>query len=82
MLMPRTLSRVGPRLEERGIDVVARLDVLLGEDRPAGGDAADERQAHLLAQRVAQLDAARGAGAQFEHALALQGAQVLLGGVG
>ncbi len=73
---------VRPRLEELRVDLVVRLDVFLGEDGPAGGDAADQRQAHLLAQRVAQLDAARGAGTQLEHALALQGAQVLLGGIG
>ena len=36
----------------------------------------------LLAQRVLQHDAARAAGDQREHALALQGAQVFLGGIG
>ena len=56
--------------------------MLLGEDRAAGGDAADERQADLLAQRVLEHDAARAAGDQSEHALALQGAQVFLGSVG
>ena len=36
----------------------------------------------LLAQRVAQLDAARGPGQKLQHTLALQGAQVFFGGIG
>src|ERR1700691_109610 len=55
--------------------------MLLGQDRPAGGDPADERQAQLLAQDVLELDAARGAGDEIDGALALQGAQVFLGGI-
>ena len=59
-------------LEQLRIDLIARLDVLLGEDRAARGDAADQRQAQLFAQDVLQLDAARGAGNQIDDALALQ----------
>src|SRR6185503_16741539 len=73
---------VRTRAEQRRIDLEAALDVLLGEDRAASGHAADERQAELLAQRVLQHDAARAPRHQGDYALALQGAQVLLGGVG
>lgn len=69
------------RLEEVGIDLVARLDVFLGEDRAARRDPADERQAELLAHGVLQLDAARGAGDQRDHSLAGECAQVLFGGI-
>jgi hypothetical protein len=79
---------------------VGLVDVLLRQDRAAGGHAADQRQRQLRqagqrqrvllaargvqrAQRVRlQADAARGAAHQFDHALAGQRLQVLLGGVG
>ena len=70
------------RMENGGIDLQVILDVFLGEDGTARGDAADERQAHLLAQGILELDAARGTGQQRDDALARQRAQVLLGGVG
>src|SRR5690606_41583287 len=46
------------------------------------GNAADHRQAELLAQRILELDAARSAGHELEHAFLLQGAQVVLCRVG
>ncbi len=49
---------------------------------PAGGHAPDQREPELLAQRVLETDAARGSGHKFHAALARQGPQVLLGGVG
>src|SRR5271154_5354021 len=55
--------------------------MFLGQDRTAGGHAADERQTQLFTQNVFQLNAARSAGDQIDHAFALQGAQVLLGGM-
>ena len=41
---------IGARAEQLGIQRVAALHVLDGEDRRAGGDAADQRQAELLDQ--------------------------------
>ena len=41
---------IGFGREEMGIELVAVLDVFDGEDRAAGGDAADQRQAELLDQ--------------------------------
>src|SRR5690606_2476569 len=67
------------RLEQIGIDLIARLDVLLGEDRRAGRDAPDERQTELLAQRILQTDAPRRAGQELDRPLALERAQMLLG---
>src|ERR1700722_890747 len=55
--------------------------MLFSQDRTAGSDAPDERQPQLLTQNVFQLNAARGAGNEVDNALALQGAQVLLGGI-
>src|SRR5580700_3629459 len=55
--------------------------MFLGQDRTAGGDPPDERQPQLLAQNVLELNAARSAGDEIDDALALQGAQVLLGGI-
>src|SRR5262245_7249154 len=69
---------VGARAEEVRVDRVAADDVLLGEDRRARGDAADERQPHGLLQP----DPARGAVEDLEDAFALERAQMLLGGVG
>jgi hypothetical protein len=73
---------VRTRLEDRRIDVQAGFDVLFGENRTAGGDAADERQAHLFADGVLQLDAARGAGNERDDPFARERAQVLFGSVG
>ncbi len=58
------------------------LDVLLREDGTARGHAADQRQAHLLAVGILQLDAARGTGQQRDDVLARQRAQVFFGGIG
>ena len=103
--MPRTLQQVvGPAREQRGLDHVGLVDVLLRQDRAAGRHAADQRQRQLrqagqrqrellaqagracLVQRAQcvrlQPDAARGAADQFDHALAGQRLQVLLGRVG
>src|SRR5271168_1645078 len=55
--------------------------MFLGQDRTAGGHAADERQTQLFTQNVFQLNAARSNGDQIDHAFALQGAQVLIGGI-
>ena len=52
--------------------------MLLGEDRAAGGDAPDQRQA----QALGEADAAGSAGGELDRALPLQHPQVLLGGVG
>ena len=68
--MPRTFSRY---VERR-----CQVDVLFCEDGAACGDAADERQP----KAVGEADAARGARGQLDRAFSLQGAQVLLGGVG
>jgi hypothetical protein len=70
------------RAEQRRVYLETAFDVLLGEDRAAGGHAADQRQAELLAQRILQHDAAGTARDQRDHAFALQGAQVLFRGVG
>src|SRR5690606_172011 len=67
------------RLEQIGIDLIARLDMLLGKNRRARRDAADERQAELLAQRILQTNAARRAGQQLDRTFALERAQMLLG---
>ena len=69
---------VGARLEQGGIDLAAPLDMLLGEDGAACGDAADERQPEALGET----DAARGARSQLDRAFPLQHAQMLFGGVG
>ena len=77
---------VGARREQIGIDLVAALQVLLGEDRAARGDAADQWQLEQPPEAggraaIAHPDAARGSGRDFDRALFLQRAQVLLGGV-
>src|SRR5713226_9552326 len=69
---------VGARLEQGRIDLAVPLDVLLGEDGAARGDAADERQPGLFGEA----DAARGARGQLDRAFPVQDAQMLLGGVG
>src|SRR5207247_8222004 len=69
---------VGTRLEQGGIDLAAPLDMLLGEDGAACGDAADERQPEAFGET----DAARGARSQLDRAFPLQHAQMLFGGVG
>src|SRR5882672_2497227 len=51
---------VWARLKQRRIDLQPGLEVLLGEDGPAGSHPADERQAHLLAHGVLELDATGG----------------------
>src|SRR5579863_6716272 len=71
-----------PRLKYPRIDLQSRLEVLLGKNGLTGGHPADERQAHLLADGVLELDAARGAGHQGDDSLAGQGPQMLLGRVG
>src|SRR5690606_26725229 len=65
-------------LEQIRIDLIARLDVLLGEDRRARRDPADERQAELLAQRILEPDPTRRAGQQLDRPFALERAQMLL----
>jgi len=69
------------RVEQGRVELVVRLDVFLGEDRTAGGHPANERQAHLLAQRILELNTARRARHELEHAFFLQRAQVFLGRV-
>ena len=68
--------------EDVRIDVESRFDVLFCENRLASGHTADERQPELLAQDVLQLDTARGARHERDDALAGEGAQVFLGGIG
>ena len=70
---------VRPDMENSRIDLQPCLDIFFGQNRPACGHPADERQTHLLAQRVFELYAARGPGHQRDDALAGQGAQVVLG---
>ncbi|MCY1314400.1 hypothetical protein D9M70_650330 [compost metagenome] len=72
-------------MEELGVDAAGFLDVLLGEDGGAGGDPADHRQAVFFMAagfEAGDADAAGGAGGHFDGALACQGLQVFLGGVG
>lgn len=91
---------VGAVLEQRALDVVGLVHMLLRQDGCAGRDAAHQRQRELrqsgngqgelrcarflqVAQRLAlEPDAARRAAHQFDHALAGQRLQVLLGRVG
>jgi hypothetical protein len=58
------------------------LDVLFCENGATRGDAADQRQADLLAHGVLQLDASRGARHERDHPLAGERTQMLLGGIG
>ena len=71
-----------PRREDVRIDVEAGLDVLLGEDRATRSDAADQRQADLLADGVLQFDASRGARHERNHPFTGERTQMLLGGIG
>ena len=48
-----------------------RLDVLLGQDRVAGGDATDQRQTDLVTQRVLELNTTGGARNELDDPLAL-----------
>jgi hypothetical protein len=70
---------IGARREERRIDAVLRFDVLGGEDGRSGRDASHEGQGPLNrhAGHVAQAQAARGAGRQFDGALARERLQVI-----
>ena len=68
-------------LEDAGIDVEPGFDILFGENGTACGNTTDERQTHLLAHGVHELDAARSAGHERDDALARQGAQMFFGGV-
>ena len=54
-------------IEKRRIELVMRLDVLLGKDGATGRHPAYERQSHLLAQGVLELDAPRGARHELEY---------------
>src|SRR5690606_7226725 len=69
------------RLEQIRIELIARLDVFLREDRRTRRHPADERQADLLPDRVLQTDTARRARDQLYGTLALERAQMLLCGV-
>src|SRR6185437_9578605 len=71
-----------PGLKESGVDLQAGFEVLFREDRLAGGDTPDERQAHLLPDGVFQLDTAGGAGHERDDTLAGERTQVVLGGIG
>src|SRR5271156_404591 len=55
--------------------------MFFGQDRTAGGNPPDERQSQLFTQNVLELNAARGAGDEIDDAFALQGAQMLFGGI-
>src|SRR5208282_4051186 len=68
--------------EQLGIDLVMPFDVLFGKDGTSRGHASDEGQSQLFAQNILELNAARGARNQIDDALALQGTQVFLGGIG
>ena len=69
-------------IEQRRIDAVMGLDVFLGQDRAACSNPANQRQTELFAQRVLELNAPGCTRYQFENALFLQGAEVLLSGIG
>ncbi len=69
---------VRPRLKQRGIDLQPGLKILLGEDRPTGGDPTDERQAHLLADGIFELDTPGCARYQGDDAFAGKGPQMPL----
>ncbi len=58
-----------------------RFDMLFREHWAAGRNSADQRQTHLLTQRILELYASRGTWHKLEHALLLQRPQVLLGGI-
>src|SRR5690606_21302665 len=66
-------------LDQIRLDLIASLDMLLGEDRRARRDPADERQAEMLTQRILEPDASRRARQQLDRSLALERAQMLLG---
>ena len=59
-----------------------RLDVLLGENGAAGRDPTHERQTHLLAQGILELDATRSSRNEFQDTFFLQRTEVFLGRVG
>jgi hypothetical protein len=84
MLMPYAQQVVGAGVEEGRVDVAGFFDVLLGEDRRACGDPANDRQAVLfgLGFQAGDADAARGARGHLDGALAGQGLEVFLGRVG
>src|SRR3981081_2649818 len=71
-----------PWLKQSRIDLQPRLEVLFGENGLASGHPADERQPELLPDGVLELDPPRGARHERDDALAGQGPQMLLGGVG
>src|SRR6185312_2366943 len=71
-----------PRLKKARIDLQAGFEILFREDRLAGGDPADERQTHLLADGVLQLNATRGSRHERDDTLAGERAQMVLGRIG
>jgi hypothetical protein len=71
---------VGPRVEQIGIDPVVPLDILLGQQRLAGGDPADQWQPGR--RRLEQANPPRGTRRELDHLLAGERPQVGLGGIG
>ena len=71
---------IGPRREEPGVDPVARLDVLDGEDRAARGHPTDQGQRALHRQPgdVPEAQAPRCAGQELERAFPGECLQVVL----
>ena len=69
-------------IKKRRIEFVMRLDMFLGEDWTAGCNPAHERQPHLFAQGILELDTTGSARHEFDRAFFLQRPQVLLGGIG
>ena len=73
-------------VEQVRVHLVPRFDVFLGEDGAPCGYPPDERQArrrrHVADDAFLQLNTTRGAGHQFQHALALKGTQMVFGGIG
>src|SRR5882672_2796550 len=55
--------------------------MLFGQDGTAGGDTSNQRQSQLFAQNVLELNAARSAGDEIDDPLALQSAEMFLGGI-
>ena len=68
---------VRTRLEKARVDLHVINDMFLRQNGAASRHAPDERQTQLLAERIAQPDAARSARDQLDAALALKSAQVL-----
>ena len=71
-------------MEEGRVDVAGLLDVLLCQDRRTGSDATDDRQGRFVSLGFEARDAntPRGTWGHLDRALASEGLEVFLGGIG